>query len=103
MNRCLPCLGSLVLAAACLPSAALAQGAGERRQGFDADPGWESYRNRLIPNPPRITRQDFGYRTTAHARGTRPGEIGGWIQRSITPAFYAKSIPEKTLNDRLTA
>jgi hypothetical protein len=34
--------------------------------------------------------------------GTR-GEIGGWIQRSLTPASFAKVIPTRTLNDRLSA
>jgi hypothetical protein len=31
------------------------------------------------------------------------GEIGGWIQRSLTPASFAKVIPTRTLNDRLSA
>src|SRR5262249_40239835 len=34
--------------------------------------------------------------------GTR-GEIGGWIQRSLTPAWLAKAIPTRTLNDKLSA
>jgi hypothetical protein len=52
---------------------------------------------------PRITRQDFGWQPTQRAGGKAPGEIGGRIQRSFTPASYAVAIPEKTLNDKLTA
>jgi len=66
-----------------------------RRETFDSDPGWESYRSRLVPNPLPVTKQDFGYREN--------GEIGGWVQRSVTPAYYAKVIPTKTLNDKLSA
>ena len=55
---------------------------------------WEGYRNRLVPDPAPITRQDFGY---------RDGRIGGWIQRSTTPAWYAKVIQPVTLERPLTA
>jgi hypothetical protein len=71
--------------------------------GFDTDPQWDALRNRLIPEPASITRQNFGWRPTQLARGKAPGEVGGFIQRSLTPASYAQAIPEKTLNDRLTA
>jgi hypothetical protein len=70
---------------------------------FDFDPGWESYRNRLLPDPPPRVRQDFGLRSTNFAKGKSPGEVGGWIQRSITPAYFAKPISDKTLHDKLTA
>src|SRR5215510_13359425 len=70
---------------------------------FDTVPQWDALRNRLIPEPAPITRQDFGWRPTQLARGKAPGEVGGFIQRSLTPASYAKAIPEKTLNDALTA
>jgi hypothetical protein len=82
---------------------ASAQPAELREENFSSDPLWEGYRNRLVPTPAGTTRQDFGYRTTSHARGAKPGEIGGWIQRSVTPAYYAKKISAKTLNDRLSA
>ena len=55
---------------------------------------WEGYRNRLVPEPPPITHQDFGY---------RDGRIGGWVQRSTTPAWYAKVIGPVTLQQRLSA
>ena len=70
---------------------------------FDNDPNWESYRNRLVPDPVPRVRQDFGYRTGNRAGGESGGEIGGQIQRSITPAFYAKSIPNCSLKDPLVA
>ena len=50
-----------------------------------------------------MARQDFGYRTSDRAGGKK-GEIGGYIQRAVvTPAYYAKVIAAKTLNDKLTA
>ena len=73
-----------------------------RFEDFNRDPQWESYRSRLLPNPLPITRQDFGWRNMSHAGG-RPGEIAGWIQRSVTPAWFAKVIPARTLNDKLSA
>jgi hypothetical protein len=79
-----------------------AQDASGRFDDFSRDPQWESYRSRLLPNPIPVTRQDFGWRHTPHADG-RPGAIGGWIQRSVTPAWFAKVIPNRTLNDKLSA
>ena len=70
---------------------------------FDADPHWDGHRNRLVPDNLPATRQDFGYRTTRKAGGKDPGEIGGRVQRSVTPAYYAKSIAPVTLEDKLTA
>jgi hypothetical protein len=73
------------------------------QQSFDRDPDWEGFRNRLVPDKAKVTRQHFGYRPTNKAGGTKSGEIGGWVERSMTPAYYAKPIPAKTLNDHLTA
>ena len=71
--------------------------------GFSTDPRWEGYRNH--PSAPRwpITRQAFGFSATQYARGGAVGEIGGRVQRSITPASFAKPIPVKTLEDKLFA
>ena len=55
---------------------------------------WEGYRNRLVPEPPPVTRQEFGWRN---------GVIGGWVQRSTTPAWYAKAIQPATLDKPLSA
>lgn len=71
--------------------------------GFDADPGWEGHRNRLVPDPPPVTRQDFGWRDTNHAGGKGPGEIGGRVQRSTTPASYALPIARRGLDKPLRA
>src|SRR5687767_1155588 len=78
-------------------------GATEATDDFAIDPRWEGYRNRLLPDPIPITRQDFGWHPTQRAGGKFLGEIGGWIQRSIAPASYAKAIPVRTLKDRLSA
>ncbi|HEV8379631.1 MAG TPA: hypothetical protein VGP99_12335, partial [Tepidisphaeraceae bacterium] len=74
-----------------------------KKLDFSQDPTWDSFRNRLIPNPPPKTKQDFGYRATNKAGGAKPGEIGGRAQRAATPAWYARPIPTKTLNDKLSA
>jgi hypothetical protein len=55
---------------------------------------WEGYRNRLVPEPPPVTRQSFGY---------REGRIGGWVQRSTTPAWYARGIGRVSLEKALSA
>jgi hypothetical protein len=77
--------------------------ADEPVQSFATDPNWDALRNRLLPTDPKSTRQDFGWRDSNKAGGRKPGEIGGRVQRSLTPASYAKVIPEKTFNDKLTA
>src|SRR4029453_10424659 len=53
-----------------------------------------------LPNP-RMIRQDFGYSRTSHAGG-KAGEIGGFITPAAAPAFYAKKLPTKPLNGRLS-
>ena len=73
------------------------------RAVFDSDPQWDGFRNQLQPpNPPRV-RQDFGYRATNRAGGAKAGEIGGRVQRSPTPAFYAWPIKPRSLDERLSA
>jgi hypothetical protein len=74
-----------------------------QKADFDDDPRWDGHRNRLLPDPPPRVRQSFGLRTSSISGDKSHGEIGGWIQRSITPAWFAKSIPEKSLNDKLIA
>src|SRR2546425_6121167 len=79
------------------------QGAVERRQAFDRDPQWEGVNNRIVRTQfPGIT-QDFGFSKTNFA-GDAPGEIGGLIWRSSTPAIYAMAIePAQTLDRPLSA
>src|SRR4051812_44228900 len=72
----------------------------ERTEHFDRDPGWDGHNNRLAIS--RMVRQDFGYSNTAHTGG-KAGEIGGFIPPAAEPAFYAKELPHKTFNDRLSA
>lgn len=54
---------------------------------------WDGFRNQLLPQPPRTTRQDFGWRATRNAGGKAAGEIGGWVGRSLTPARYVMKLP----------
>src|SRR6478735_7226355 len=70
--------------------------AAEATADFTTDPQWEGYRNRLLPETPAMVRQDFGWRADA-------SDVGGWVQRSVTPATFAKAIAVRTLNDRLSA
>jgi hypothetical protein len=86
-------------------AASLAMGAAAPKDGrvtedFSKDPQWDGHRNRLVPDPAPITEQRFGYSKTKHAGG-KIGEIGGRVHRSVTPAWYAKPIATKTLNDKL--
>jgi hypothetical protein len=68
-------------------------------QAFDTDPHWDSSRNRQAPD--KIAHQDFGYSPSTNFAGQAKGEIGGHIQRSTIPAYYAESISPKTLDDKL--
>jgi hypothetical protein len=85
------CLPVLLASLSVLP----AQDAGRRFEDFASDPHWEGFRNHLRPERAPRTKQDFGW--------SPPGQIGGWIQRSLTPAWFAKRIGTRTLNDRLKA
>ncbi len=81
--------------------AALSLIAAERTADFASEPSWEGHRNHLLPAPLPRTRQDFGHRKTRLAGGAEAGEIGGRVQRSVTPAWYAKVIAPRSLEDRL--
>ncbi len=72
-----------------------------KKASFDTDAGWSGYQNRLIATfPPRLL-QDFGYRTSNLA-GKAPGEMGGYIQSSVRPAYYAKLIEPLSMNTPLS-
>ena len=75
-----------------------------KTEKFDTKPKWESFNNRMKPDPKDIHKvvQDFGYSKTNHA-GDAKGELGGKVQRATQAAYYADRIPPKTLNDKLTA
>jgi hypothetical protein len=70
---------------------ALAQGK-LKTESFDRNPGWDALNNR-VARAVKI-KQDFGY---------RDGLIGGRVTIAAEPAYYARKIPTKTLNDELTA
>src|SRR5262249_36941206 len=91
-------LGAAVLAW-CLAGGATGK---ERVERFDKDPGWEGRNNRATLPEKRTVRQDFGYSRTAHAGG-KVGEIGGLITPAAEPAYYARKIGPKTLDDPLAA
>jgi hypothetical protein len=97
-------IAALVLAAlAAAPEAATA-GAGPvlKTEHFDRDPGWEGHNNRVVPKRVAKVTQDFGYSPT-HRAGEAKGELGGVIQRSTTPAYYAAPIAARTLDEPLAA
>ncbi len=74
----------------------------DKTESFDRDPQWEGFNNRMQASKPTTIVQDFGYSAT-HFAGRQAGEVGGVIHRSMTPAFYARKIQPKTLNDMLSA
>lgn len=77
--------------------------AAQKSESFDADPKWEGYNNRNPPKAARMVKQDFGYSQT-HFASKNPGELGGSIQRSGSPAAYAAPLtPARTLDDKLSA
>ncbi len=76
--------------------------AGQRFQTFGSSPGWEGINNMTPVDPVQVT-QDFGYSASNHVHGGAPGEAGGRIWRTITPAFYGKTIEPLSLNDPLSA
>lgn len=71
-------------------------------QNFSKDPGWEGLNNRVeCKNPPLIT-QNFGWAPT-NRTGSGPGEIGGIIWRSTTPAYYAMPLGPLSFKDKFAA
>jgi hypothetical protein len=69
-----------------------------RFEDFTVDPHWQSYRSQLLPKTMPVVRQDFGLtKFQGHPA------LGGWVQRSLTPAWFAKVIPGRTLNDKFSA
>jgi hypothetical protein len=73
-----------------------------KTEHFDKDPKWEGWQNHIKPKNPKTVDQEFGFSATNFA-GKEKGEIGGTIWRDSKIAWYADKIPNKTLNDRLSA
>ena len=70
---------------------------------FDADPVWDQRNNRATDPGPRQIVQNFGYAASSSNAGGAAGEIGGFITPAGEPAYYAKVIGEKSLNDAFSA
>jgi hypothetical protein len=75
-----------------------------KTESFDRDPGWDGVNNRPADrgDRPVEVRQDFGFSATSHAGG-RPGEIGGHVHAAAEPAWYARVIPQASLEQPLIA
>jgi len=71
-------------------------------QNFDTDPGWEGFHNRVKCGDCYEITQDFGWSPT-NKTGYGPGEIGGTIWKSTTPAYYAMPLGPYSFMDTLTA
>jgi hypothetical protein len=67
-------LGFLMLSISLLQAAEADQPSGLCTHSFDRDPAWDSYRNRLVPEPRPRVRQDFGWQTSNHAGGEKGGD-----------------------------
>jgi hypothetical protein len=78
--------------AALFCSALFAQELTQVHQDFSQDPGWEGFQNRIVAQDPPRVKQDFGWVTPATHFPGLPGEIGGSIWTSTTPAWYAMPI-----------
>src|SRR5262245_22458181 len=57
-------------------------------QDFNTDPGWEGWQNRMVGVRNPTVKQDFGWSPGTHV-DDQPGEIGGVMFCSTTPAHYA--------------
>jgi hypothetical protein len=105
-SSCVLTLGGLVMLASILfstpSSSRVEEGSAVKTEHFDRDPRWEGFNNRITPKKFPTVTQNFGYSTTKNA-AEDPGEIGGQVWRSTTPAYYAKQLPQLTLNDKLEA
>ena len=104
MNRLSwPCVYLLILGCELGGLVAVA-GAGrptvQRYESFDVDPGWEGVNNRVPDPDPPMVRQHFGWSASDHASGGA-GEIGGVVWRSVRPAYYAKILPDLSIDDHL--
>ncbi|MCA9450327.1 MAG: hypothetical protein KC931_24605, partial [Candidatus Omnitrophica bacterium] len=67
----------------------LAGGLTQIKEDFSEDPGWEGFQNRkrCVDCPEVI--QDFGWSQTDFTQTGGGGEIGGRVQDSFQPAYYA--------------
>jgi len=74
----------------------------DRYESFDKNPHWDSRNNRPSVALRKLVKQNFGFSPTHHARGKRPVELGGLVHPSAQPAYYAKRIPTRTFEHRLT-
>ena len=72
-----------------------------RVENFTTDPSWQGMGNRRQVGCFQVL-QDFGFSHTGNA-GEGPGEIGGRISRTTTPAYYGKQIVSRSLEDELAA
>lgn len=70
-----------------------------RSEHFDSDPHWDGLNNRSTLDM-RPVKQDFGYHPKSD---TRDAAIGGTITPDGHPAYYAKVLPELTLDSPMRA
>lgn len=73
------------------------------REDFARDPGWTIDNLRQPPASWPTRRQDFGWSEATFPGAATPGMVGGWLERSTTPARFSFPIPERTLNNHLHA
>jgi hypothetical protein len=76
-------------------------GAVDSVEHFDVDPGWAGKNNQFPEGRAKEKEFDLGYSVSNHAGGVEPGEIGGRLWRSLTPAYYAKAIAAASLQEKL--
>src|ERR1041385_7118232 len=87
MSRMTP-IAVLLASALLTPLAFAQQELVQVHEDFSKDPGWEWKDNRVVAQDPPTVTQDFGWAPTTNTGGS-PGEIGGKMWQSLTPAWYA--------------
>ena len=90
-------------ALACAAALLAGVGSQDATESFDRDPGWDGHQNRAATPDPRTIRQDFGFSPDTRHAGGDAGEIGGLVTPAAEPAFYAKAIPERSLETPVSA
>src|SRR2546427_11601032 len=71
-----------------------------REEHFDKDPHWDGHNNRIGENNPVTVRQDFGHAKESPFHGAA---IGGLVTSAASPAYYARKLRTRTLNDSFSA
>jgi hypothetical protein len=74
-----------------------------KTENFTVNPNWDGHNNRSATPPARSVTQNFGFKTTNHFGQPSGGEVGGVVNPTGEPAYYAQTIATQTFNDGFMA